>query len=140
MNEVYLIGNVGRDAVMNRTQTGTAVCNFSLATKEKKQKPANPQDQYETTWHKVTLWGNTAERYAPELKSGVEVFIKGMLQSRKFTDKSGANREEFFIKASWVRTIQKTQAAPQASQHQPQVIASTMEMAPPYNDMDDLPF
>ena len=89
LNKVMLIGNLGKDPEVRYTASGQAVASFSLATSEKfKNKQTNEWEE-KTEWHKITLWGKTAEVAGEYLAKGRTVFIEGRLQTRKWTDKDG---------------------------------------------------
>lgn len=88
MNQVTLIGNLGRDVEVRETSNGTSVGNMSLATTRKYK---NKDDEWvdETEWHRVTLWGRDAENAAKYLSKGRQVCIQGRLQTRSYEDKDG---------------------------------------------------
>jgi len=92
VNKVILIGNLGRDPEVRYAGSGTAVCNFSLAT-TRQWKDKNGEQQKETEWHKVSAFGRTAEVCGEYLKKGSQVYIEGRLQTRKWQDKeTGADK------------------------------------------------
>lgn len=104
MNEVMILGRLGNDAELTYSQAGSAICKISVATTEKWG------DQQKTFWHRITFFGKTAEMWAPQIKKGDEVWIKGKLQPREYTDKNGNKVYTIDIIASWVRVTQKAQA------------------------------
>jgi len=59
MNKVFLLGNLGQTPNMKYTPHGTAVCQFSVATKETYTK--DNQKQEKTEWHSIVVWGKVAE-------------------------------------------------------------------------------
>src|SRR5690242_10441574 len=86
VNKVILLGNLGRDPEMRYTTSGDAVCNLSVATSEQwKDKSGGKQER--TEWHRVTLFGKSAEIAAEYLAKGRSVYIEGRIQTRKYTDK-----------------------------------------------------
>jgi single-strand DNA-binding protein len=91
LNEVNLIGRLGGDPECRKTQSGDTVVNMTVATSEKwKDKSGNSQEK--TDWHRCVLWGGVAtvaERY---LKKGSRIFLRGKLQTRKWTDQSGQDK------------------------------------------------
>lgn len=101
MNRCTLIGRAGADAELRYTPNGHPVINFSIATSEKKG------EQYETQWHKIVLYGKSAESYAQRIKKGIEVFVDGKILTRAWTDSSGQKKSSFEIIANWVRVIEK---------------------------------
>ena len=56
-NKIIIVGNLGRDPELRYTPQGTAVCNFSMATNDRR-KDKSGEFQDITTWFKITLWGN----------------------------------------------------------------------------------
>lgn len=91
LNEVSLIGNLGRDPEMRHTQNGTAVCNFSIATNESyKNKDGENVERVE--WHRIVAWQKLAEICDQYLHKGKQVYIRGRLQTRDWEDKDGAKR------------------------------------------------
>src|SRR5205814_1557664 len=92
VNKVILVGNLGRDAELRYTPSGTAIAKFSLATTEKwTDKSGGPQER--TEWHNIDLWGKQAETLAEYLTKGKQVYVEGRLQSDEYTDKDGNKRK-----------------------------------------------
>ena len=87
VNKVIILGNLGRDAEVKTTPNGSTVANFSLATTET-WKGKDGQKQEKTEWHRVVLWGKTAEHVGGFLTKGKAVYIEGRLQTREW-DKDG---------------------------------------------------
>lgn len=90
-NKIILIGNLGRDPELRYTPQGNAVCNFSIATNEKKRDKAGEMQDV-TTWFRVTLWGKQAENASKYLTKGRSVFVEGRLRVEEWTDRDGNNR------------------------------------------------
>jgi single-strand DNA-binding protein len=91
VNKVILIGNLGADPEVKTTQTGTAVATLSVATSRTwKDKAGQKQD--ETEWHRVVVWGKTAEFCGTYLSKGARVYVEGRLQTREWADKDGQKR------------------------------------------------
>lgn len=87
LNRATLIGRLGRDPEIKYTQSGAAVCNFSMATSENWTDKAG-EKQEKTEWHRVVAFGKPAEILEKYLKKGDQVFIEGKLQTRQY-DKEG---------------------------------------------------
>ena len=104
LNKVFLMGNLGRDPEVRYTQGGTAVANFSIATNER-WTDKNGQAQEKTEWHKIVVWGKTAELCGQYLKKGRQAFIEGRLQTREWTDKEGKKQYTTEIVANNVQFI-----------------------------------
>ena len=92
VNKVILIGNLGADPEVRYTPGGTAVANFRIATNEV-WNDKNGQRQERTEWHRIVVWGKTAENCGEYLAKGRPVYIEGKLQTREWTDKE--NRKNY---------------------------------------------
>src|SRR5438034_11698708 len=80
-NKIIIVGNLGRDPELRYTPQGTAVCDFSVATNERR-KDQSGEMKDETTWFKVTFWGRQAEVASQYLTKGRQVYIEGRLRAR----------------------------------------------------------
>ena len=93
VNRVTLIGNLGRDPEVRRMNSGDSVVSFSLATTDS-WKDKSGERQERVTWHNIVVFneglGKVAEAYC---KKGSKVYIEGQLQTRKYTDKDGNERQ-----------------------------------------------
>ncbi len=86
VNKVILIGNLGRDPEVRSTQSGQAVATLSVATSRRwRDKDGNNQEQ--TEWHTVVVWGRQAEIAGQYLTRGRQVYIEGRLTTRSWDDK-----------------------------------------------------
>jgi len=87
VNRVILVGNLGRDAELRYTPGGAAVATLSLATTEVfKDKEGQRREQ--TEWHRVVVWGKTAETLNEYLTKGKQIYVEGRLQTRKWEEKA----------------------------------------------------
>jgi single-strand DNA-binding protein len=91
VNKVILLGNLGKDPELRYTESGTAVATLSLAT-TRSYKDRNDERVEETEWHRVVLWGRTAEIANEYVKKGEPLFVEGYLKTRKWTDKEGVDK------------------------------------------------
>ncbi|HIJ83155.1 MAG: single-strand binding protein [Magnetococcales bacterium] len=91
LNRVQLIGHLGADPETRATQDGKAVTNLRIATSES-WNDAQGQKQERTEWHRVVFFGRMAEVVQQYLRKGSQIFVEGRLQTRKWTDKQGAER------------------------------------------------
>lgn len=89
-NTVTIVGNLGRDPELRYTPSGTAVCNISVATTEKRKKGGTVEEI--TTWFRATIWGAMAENAAKYLQKGSAVYLSGPLRKEEYTDKDEVNR------------------------------------------------
>ncbi len=94
VNKVILVGNLGRDPEVRRAPSGDAIVNFSVATSESWRDRQTGERREKTEWHNVVIFnenlGKIAEQY---LKKGSKVYLEGSLQTRKYQDKSGQERQ-----------------------------------------------
>jgi single-strand DNA-binding protein len=91
VNKVILVGNLGRDAELRYTPGGAAVATINMATTEVWNDKAG-QRQEKTEWHRVVLWGKSAESLAEYLTKGKQIYVEGRLQTRQWDDKDGNKR------------------------------------------------
>ena len=104
INKVILIGNLGRDPEVRYMPSGDAVANITIATTDTwKDKAGEKQEQ--TEWHRVAMFGKTAEIAGEYLKKGSQVYIEGKLQTRKWTDKEGQERYTTEIRADRMQML-----------------------------------
>lgn len=93
VNKVILIGNLGADPDIKRTQDGRPIANLSIATSESWRDKNSGERREKTEWHRVVIFNEglckIAESY---LKKGSKVYIEGQLQTRKWTDQSGQDK------------------------------------------------
>jgi single-strand DNA-binding protein len=91
VNKVILVGNLGRDAELRYTPGGAAVSTLNIATTEV-FKDREGQKKEDTQWHRVILWGKTAESLQDYLTKGKQIYVEGKLQTRKWKDKDGNDK------------------------------------------------
>ena len=104
LNKVILVGNLGRDAELRYTASGTAVSTLNLATTETwKDKEGTKQEK--TEWHRIIVWGKTAESLATYLVKGKQILIEGKLQTRQWEDKEGNKRYTTEIKSDRITLL-----------------------------------
>ena len=105
VNKVILVGNLGRDAELRYTPGGAAVATLNLATTEVWNDKASGQKQEKTEWHRVILWGKSAESLAEYLTKGKQIYVEGRLQTRQWDDKDGNKRYTTEIKADRITLL-----------------------------------
>jgi len=91
LNNVQIIGNLGQDPEVRYGQNGNAVCNLRVAINEKKKDGDKWVDHVE--WITVVVFGKTAENVAKYLVKGRSAFFEGRLQTRKWSDKDGNEKQ-----------------------------------------------
>src|SRR5438270_11987575 len=98
-NKIIIVGNLGRDPELRYTPQGTAVCNFSVATNERRRDKAGEQQDI-TTWFRVNAWGRQAENVSKYLSKGRRVYVEGRLHVEDWTDRDGKARYTLEVNAS----------------------------------------
>lgn len=98
VNKVTLIGNLGDDPELQQTQSGTAVCNMSLATNES-YTDSDGNEVQQTEWHDIVAWGRLGEVCNEYLSRGSQVYFEGKLQTRSWEDNDGNTRYSTEVKA-----------------------------------------
>ena len=88
VNKVILIGNLGKDPEIRYTQGGEPIANFSLATSENWTDKSG-QKQERTEWHRVEVFGKTAQIVRDYLSKGRQVYLEGSIRYDEWTDKDG---------------------------------------------------
>jgi len=99
VNKVILIGNVGRDPEIRFTQAGEPIANFTLATNEVWNDKSG-QKQERTEWHRVEVFGKTAQVVRDYVTKGRSVYIEGSIRYEEWTDKDGNKRNTTRIRVS----------------------------------------
>ena len=126
MNKVILIGNLTRDPELSRTQSGIAVCRFSIAV-NRPYEDSNGERQ--TDFFNITVWRTQAENCQRYLAKGRKVAIIGNLQNRTYEDKDGVKRSVTDIIAQEVEFLSPREETPKQE-----------ERLVPVEDNEELPF
>lgn len=93
VNKVILIGNLGKDPEVRKTQDGKSIVTFSVATSETWKDRNTGERREKTEWHRVVVFNEGLARVAEQyLRKGSKVYVEGQLQTRKWTDQSGQEK------------------------------------------------
>jgi len=93
VNKVILVGNLGKDPEVRRMTSGEPVVNLSVATSENWRDKATGERKERTEWHRVVIFNENLAKVAEQyLRKGAKVYLEGSLQTRKWTDKDGAEK------------------------------------------------
>lgn len=136
--KLVIVGHLGGDPEMRYMQDGTAVTNFSVAT-GRKWTDGGGNKQEETTWFRVSTWGNQAETCNQYLQKGAKVLVEGRLKPdqnggpRTWPAQDGTVRASFEVVASTVRFLSSRDEAVGQTQYAPAGEAAVQEE-------DDIPF
>lgn len=139
MIKLQVIGNLGKDAVVN-TVNGKTVINFTVAHSEKyKDAQGNPKDK--VTWVDCAHWTDRTA-VAPYLKKGTQVFVEGTPDVRTYTTQDGRNGATLSLRINSVQLLGSRNADGSSNESGPtdsktsEAMSSSTEMS----DNDDLPF
>ena len=93
VNKVILVGNLGADPEVRRTQDGRPIVNLRVATSDTWRDKATGERKEKTEWHRVVIFNEGLAKVAEQyLKKGAKVYLEGSLQTRKWQDKDGQDR------------------------------------------------
>lgn len=117
-NTIIIVGYLGRDPELRYTPQGKPVCDFSVATTERRKDRGGEMRDL-ATWFKVTLWGSQAEFASKYLTKGQQVYVEGRVSQRDWQDKEGVTRTTLEVAGSQVRFLGQPDDAPKAKQDTP---------------------
>jgi len=132
LNKIMLIGNVGRDAELRYTPTGTAVGQFSLAVNSRRRGPTGEWEE-ETEWFNVVLFGDQAERLVQWITKGRQLYVEGRLRTRSWEDQEGQRRYRTEVLAQNIQLLGRASDASAGSDFEREPVESV-------DVDDDLPF
>ncbi|WP_336800342.1 single-stranded DNA-binding protein [Kaistia sp. MMO-174] len=93
VNKVILVGNLGRDPEVRRTNAGETVVTLNLATSESWRDKQSGERKEKAEWHRVVVFNENLAKVAEQyLKKGSKLYVEGQLQTRRWTDQSGAEK------------------------------------------------
>ena len=137
--KVIIAGNLGGDPEMRYMSDGTAVTNFSVATSRRWTNKASGEQQEETIWFRVSVWGRQAETTNEYLSKGRQVLVEGRMKPdpqtggpRIWTGQDGAPRASFEITADTVRFMGSREGGGSAT--------ADSGGASPAQEEDEIPF
>lgn len=144
LNKVQLIGHLGKDPEVRTLDTGTKVCQFTLATTEKGYTLQNgTQVPDRTEWHNIVMWKGLADVAEKYLHKGDKIYVEGKIRTRSYEDNKQIKRSitEIFVDNMEMLVIKQPQPVQQQSVEQ----QSQYQQFPPEvdtngNAKDDLPF
>ncbi|MEK9645109.1 MAG: single-stranded DNA-binding protein [Alphaproteobacteria bacterium] len=105
INRVFILGNLGADPELKTTGGGSSVCEMRIATSESWFDKSSNERKERTNWHRVIVWGKSAENCAKYLRKGSKAFVEGRIQTREWQDQSGNKRHTTEIVANSVQFI-----------------------------------
>ena len=146
VNKAIIVGTLGQDPEVRYTANGSAVANISVATNETWKDKATGEAQERTEWHRIVMFGKLAEIAQQYLKKGSQAYFEGRIQTRKWQDQQGNDRDSTEIVANEMQMLGGRAGAgggapmESSSQSQPQSRPAAAETAPMDDGFDDIPF
>jgi single-strand DNA-binding protein len=137
INKVILIGNLGTKPELKYSSGGVAITNLSVATSESWTDKSTGQKQEKTEWHRVSVFGKLAEVITKYCDKGSKVYVEGKLQTRKWQDKTGADRYTTEITVSGFNSIIQMLDSVKAEQD-PETLIDPVATDPEFGDI--MPF
>jgi single-strand DNA-binding protein len=146
LNKVILIGHLGADPELRYLpQNERAVAHFNLATSEKVFKPDSTENDIRTEWHRIVVWGKTAEFCEKYLTKGKQICLEGKIRTRSWQDRDGNKRYTTEIVAQSIVILgkrddyeQRPVESPEKAPDFPDQEVSSPEK--PGEDDEDIPF
>ena len=102
MNKVFMIGNICKDPELSETNSGVAVCRFSIAVNRRR---TSADAEQQTDFFNVTAWRGLAETVARFCKKGNKIAVTGQIQIRQYEDRDGAKRTAVDVVAEEVEFL-----------------------------------
>jgi single-strand DNA-binding protein len=144
VNKVILVGNVGKDPEIRRTQDGKAIANLSIATSENWRDKNTGERKEKTEWHRVVVFNEGLSKVVEQyVKKGSKIYIEGQLQTRKWTDQSGVEKystEVVLQGFGGVLTMLDKPAGRSEAESVNEYAAATGANVRPTDDHQDIPF
>jgi single-strand DNA-binding protein len=91
LNKAIIIGHLGHDPELKQLEGGRAMARFNVATSER-WRDGNGELQERTDWHRIVVWGKSAEVVGEHLTKGRQVCVEGRIQTRKWQDADGKDK------------------------------------------------
>ena len=112
VNKVILIGTMGKDPeVRKMPQNNESVCTISIATNETWKDKTTGAKVEKCEWHRVTLFGQSADFVGKYAKKGSMLYVEGSLRTQKWKDKAGNDVSQVEVKASDVQLLSSSESA-----------------------------
>ena len=133
MNKVFMIGNMTKDPELSETNSGVAVCRFSIAVNRRR---ASDDAEQQTDFFNVTVWRGLAETVARYCKKGNKVAVSGQIQIRQYEDREGAKKTAVDVVAEEVEFLSQKSNDEAKTQETPK----KKPALEPFDDDSDIPF
>src|SRR5215510_14716758 len=114
VNKVIIVGNLGADPETKYLPSGDAVTNIRVATTDTWKDKASGEKKEATEWHRIAFFGRQAEIAGEYLKKGSQVYVDGILRTRKWQDKDGQDRYSTEIRGDVMQMLGKREGGGEA--------------------------
>ncbi len=139
MLKAAILGNLGNDPEMRYAASGTPTLRFNVACNGRVKDP-NGEWMEETTWVRVTVFGNRAESLSQILRKGTKVYADGRLEARPWTDNGGNVRAGLELVADTVELCSPRQQDDGYQQRPPTTVNRQPQQGADDGDLESLPF
>lgn len=120
VNKVIIVGNLGADPEVRRTQDGRPIANLRIATSESWRDKVSGERKERTEWHRVVIMNEGLAKIAEQyLKKGSKVYVEGQLQTRKWQDQGGQDKYSTEVVLSGFNSALTMLDAPNGGQRGP---------------------
>lgn len=146
VNKVILVGNVTADPEIRSTQSGQRIANFSVATNDSWRDKSTGEKREKSEFHRVVIFSEGLAKIAEQyMKKGSKVYLEGQLQTRKWTDQSGAEKysTEIVLQGfnAALQLLDSREGSSEPRQAQNRSTSSASAQAPAWrDDGQDIPF
>ncbi len=105
--QTIIVGNVGRDAELRYTQSGTAVSDFSVAVTSSWTDTGTGEKREKTSWYRVTAWRGLAEVVGKYVKKGMSVMVVGTVEANAYMGNDGEPKASLDITARDIQFLNR---------------------------------
>ncbi|GAB5492454.1 MAG: hypothetical protein Phog2KO_26690 [Phototrophicaceae bacterium] len=136
--QTIVVGNVGRDAELRYTQSGTAVSDFSVAVTSKWRDNSTNEQREKTSWYRVTAWRGLAEVVGKYVKKGMSVMVVGTVEANAYMGQDGEPRASLDITARDIQFLNRAGDNAGGNYDNDNNYSNNSNNNP--QDLDDIPF
>jgi single-strand DNA-binding protein len=136
--QTIIIGNVGRSPELRYTQSGTPVCDFSVAVTSRWRDSQTNEQREKTNWYRVTAWRGLAEVCSKYVTKGMSVMVSGDVKASAYMGNDGEPRASLDLTARDVQFLNRVDESSGGGSSSSS--SSYDDFAPPSQDVDDIPF
>ena len=136
-HQTIVIGNVGRDPELKYTQSGQAVCSFSVAVNDVWYDKNTNEKREKTTWYRVSCWAKMAETANQYVHKGMQIMITGNVTANGYTNNAGEVTASLELNARDMKFLGGRRDDSQGGGGQGDY---SDDFSPPPSSPDDIPF